>query len=194
MAVTFTPNIALAKPDDTELSLNWARAVLLADDNNQIIIDKMDVNILTYSPAFIGQFGNPSTGVGSRKGEYQDMQGIIIGNFVIRMVDPGVSLGSGEYGIALPTLADATFHTVGSAFGTAPGTNSCIGEGFITDNSTVNTSGTVSLDVIAISGVHYVRMVCEAYPAKTSAVLGNSTPFGLATGDLLAGSFYYKKA
>jgi hypothetical protein len=193
MAVTFTSNIGLAKPDATELALNWARATLLADDNNVIITDKTDINLVSYSPVPLGQFGNPDNGVGVRNGEYQDIQGFIIGSFRIKFVDPGVTGGSGEYAISLPFPADGSFHTVGNAFGTTPGVNSCIGEGYITDASVVNNSGTVALDVITLAGVGYARLVTEAYPGKTASCFGNSTPFLLATGDLIAGSFNYKR-
>lgn len=193
MSVVLTPNIGLAKPDESELALNWARSTKLAEDNNLIIVDKTDINLTTYSPAFIGSAANPDTGIGTRKGEYQDIQGFIIGNFNIRLIDPGVAGGSGEYGIALPFVVDNAFHSVGTAFGVQPGANSCIGEGYITDASSIPNSGTVALDCITIAGTSYARLVTEAYAGKTSGVFGNSTPFLIATGDLIAGSFYYKR-
>jgi len=53
MAVTFTTNIGLAKPDKNEVAENWVNVQNLQDDNNQIIIDKMDINLVSYTPNVI---------------------------------------------------------------------------------------------------------------------------------------------
>ena len=194
MGVTFTPNIALAKPDDTELAKNWATATQLADDNNQIIATKTNIAIQTYSPAFIGASVNPNTGNGTRVGEYQEYQGFIIGNFIIRMIDPGVATGTGEYGVSLPTAVDTSFHNVGSSLTTLPGTFSCIGEGYISDGSITASFGTLALDVVVLTGVYYARMIFEAFTTKSSALVRDGMPFAIATSDFIGGSFYYKKA
>ncbi len=197
MAVTFTPNIGLAKPTEAELAKDWViEPPNLAKDNNLIIIDKMLVDQLSWTPAFIAATSNPSIGVGTKIGEYIDFQGFIMGSFVFQPVDAGVAAGSGAgaYGISLPTLVDTTFHTVGSSLSDLPGIASIIGEGYIDDASAIATSGTVAVDVVAISGVHYARLITESYPAKTSYFFGPGAPFSLATGDNFSCSFMYKKA
>lgn len=195
MVVAFTSNIGLAKPDDTELAKNWVNSTKLQEDNNLIIIDQMDIPVTAYTPAFVAQTVNPDTGNGNRRGEYQDIQGIISGSFIIRMVDPGVGPGSGEYAIALPFVVDNVFHNVGTAFNATPGPFSVIGEGYIYDDSAVTTSGSVALDVVTVGGVSYVRLLTEAHttPVKTSRLMRDAMPFTLATLDKVSGSFLYKK-
>jgi hypothetical protein len=194
MAVTFTSNIGLAKPDDTELAKNWATATQLADDNKLIIIDQMDITLSTYTPVIAAQTTAPSLGAGTSKGEYQDIQGIIMGSFLLEFVDPGVTVGSGEYGISLPFTADNTFHNVGTAFNATPGSFSVIGDGYIYDSGGVATAF-ASLDVVTVGGVSYVRLLTEAHtaPAKTSRIARDSMPVALGTLDKFVGNFIYKR-
>jgi hypothetical protein len=196
MAVTFTPNIGLAKPTEAELGANWINGTHLEAANNLIIIDKMDINELTWTPAFIGPTTNPNSGVGAVYAEYTDVQGFICGTFTFNMTDPGVAAGTGAggYGISLPTLVDTAYHTVGTTLNDIPGTASVIGEGYITDASSIANSGTVAVDIIAIGGVHYARLITEAYPGKTVHQFGPNNPFVLATGDQFSANFLYKKA
>jgi hypothetical protein len=194
MAVTFTSNIGLAKPDDTELAKNWATATQLADDNKLIIIDQMDITLSTYTPVIAAQTTAPSLGAGTSKGEYQDIQGIVMGSFLLEFVDPGVTVGSGEYGISLPFTADNTFHNVGTAFNATPGSFSVIGDGYIYDSGGVATAF-ASLDVVTVGGVSYVRLLTEAHtaPAKTSRIARDSMPVALGTLDKFVGNFIYKR-
>jgi hypothetical protein len=194
MGVTFTPNIGLAKPTDTELALNWARTQQLSDDNNLIIQDKTDIDLTVTTPAVIGATTNPNFGVGSAQLEYSRVQGFVFGTFVIAATDPGVAPGTGvgAYGIALPFLADVTFHTVGAALTDVPGVASCIGEGYVLDASSIPFSGTFALDIVHIAGVAYLRMITEAYSGKTVHWLGPSAPNAIATGDSFTGTFMYK--
>lgn len=196
MGVTFTPNIGLAKPDDTELAANWARFSDLADDNNQIIIDKMDINVVAYTPTFIGPTTNPNVGAGSIVGEYYNIQGIIFGTFTCLLTDPGVAsgTGTGAYGISLPFPVDGAFHTVGTTLNDTPGTPSVVGEAYMTDASAVATSGTTAIDVVTVAGVSYARLITETYTTKTARFFGPAIPFSLATGDAFSGNFVYKKA
>lgn len=196
MAVTFTPNIGLAKPTKTELAEEWVNGAGLISDNNTIIIDKMDVNLVTYTPTIIGPTTNPSNGVGDEIGEYFEVQGFIFGLITIGFLDPGVAVGSGTgaYGISLPTLADTTFHTVGTTLNDNPGIASVIGEGFLRDDSSVNFSGTLGIDVVAVAGVHYARLITEAYTGKTIRFWGPGAPANVATLDQVSLNFWYKKA
>lgn len=196
MAVTFTPNIGLAKPTDSELALQWARTNKLAEDNNIIIADQMDIALTAYTPTWIASSSNPNVGAGSIKGEYCKMNGIIWGSFVIRCTDPGTAQGSGAaaFGISLPELLDNTYHTLGTTLADTPGTASVVGEGYMTDNSSVGSSGTVAFDVIRISGVDYMRPITEAYSGKTVRWFGPLFPFAIADGDGLTGTFIYKAA
>lgn len=196
MAVTFTPNIGLAKPDETELGKNWATAIHLAQDNNNILKPKMDLVIQSYTPTFIGPTTNPSVGSGSIVGEYYEFMGFIFGTFVIKCLDPGVAVGSGtgSYGISLPINADSTFHTLGASLNDNPGAANCVGEAYITDASAIATSGTAALDIIVTGGIQYFRPIPEAYTGKTNRFFGPTFPFSLATGDACSGSFLYKKA
>lgn len=195
MAVTFTPNIGLAKPTKTELGLEWARNTKLQEDNNLIMIDKMDVNLITYTPVAIGPTTNPSNGVGIEQGEYFEVQGYIFGIVTVPFTDPGVAAGSGTgaYGISLPTLVDTTFHNVGTTLNDVPGTASCIGEGSIRDASSVNFSATCAVDVVSISGTFYARLITEAYTGKTSRFWGPGVPAAVATDDQVSFNFFYKK-
>lgn len=196
MAVTFTPNVGLAKPTESEFALNWARGTLLADDNNVIIEDVTDINLITTTPAVIGATTNPNFGVGAAQLEYSRVQGFVFGTFIITATDPGVApgTGTGAYGIALPFLADVTFHTVGTALNDVPGVASCVGEGYMADATAIPFNGTVALDIVHITGVAYLRMITEAFTGKTTAWVGPSTPFVLATADTFTGSFCYKGA
>jgi len=193
MAVTFTPNIGLAKVTESELALNWARSAELQEDNNLIIIDETDVNLVAYTPVITATTTPPNVGAGVRKGEYQEAQGFIFGNFVLEFLNPGVIIGTGEYAVSLPFVADNVYHTVGTNFTLAPGTNSCIGEGYIFNDSSVNTSGTLALDVVTVAGVSYVRLVPETFIGKTDRLVRDNMPFGLDTLDRISGQFFYKK-
>ncbi len=197
MAVTFTTNIGLAKPDETELAKQWATTGFdkLCEDNNLQIIDKMDVNLQTFNSTIKAQTADPSFGAGSAKMDYIDIQGIIMGTFVVTFTDPGVGTGNGEIGLSLPEEVDNSFHTVGNAFNGAIGINSVVGNGYVHDNSSVATSGAVALDLVTISSVSYIRMITEVFtaPAKTSRLVTSSQPFAPATGDKYTGFFIYKK-
>lgn len=196
MVVSFTPNIGLAKPDATEIAEKWINFDKLQEDNNLQLIDKMDVNLQTWTPALIAATVNPNVGAGTRQGEYIDVQGIIMASFTIEFTDPGVAAGTGEFGISLPEEVDNSFHSVGTALTAAPGQYSCIGNGYIYDSSAVATSGAVALDVVTIASVSYVRFVTEVFtaPAKTSRFQTNAQPMTPATGDVLNGFVIYKKA
>ncbi len=195
MVVNLTPNAGLAKPSDGELAANWVRFTKLCEDNNLIIADLTDITTISYTPSLAAQTTAPSVGAGTRQGQYQDIDGFIMGNFVIKFVDPGVSSGNGFYAISLPVPADGSFHTIGNAFDTGTGSPSVIGEGFVLDISAASTSGTVALDLVTVGGVSYVRLLTEAFtsPAKTSRLFTNGMPYTLATGDAFCGSFFYKR-
>lgn len=193
MVVAFTPNIGLAKPDESELALNWARSTKLAEDNNLIIIDKMEVDYVTYTPTFIGSGSNPSVGSGTIQGEYIQFQDIIIGNIACTCA-AGVANGTGTYGLSLPFVADTTFHTVAGALTDNPGAASVVGEGYLTDASAVATSGTVAVDIATVGGVSYARLVLETFVGKTNRIFSNGMPFTLAIGDQWSLNFIYKKA
>lgn len=195
MAVTFTPNIALAKPTEAELGENWVNNTKLQEDNNIQLLDATQIATVTYTPTIIGQSGNPSVGAGFIKGEWIDLRGFIMGTVVVKFTDPGIAAGSGEYGISLPFTADSSYHNVGTALNNSIGTFSCIGEGYIFDFSAVGKSGSVSLDVVTITGVSYMRMIPELYssPVKTARVYSNGQPTTPADGDSWNLSFMYKK-
>lgn len=196
MAVGFTPNIVLAKPDEAELAKEWAVNTKLCEDNNLLIIDKMDIVLTAYTPTIIGPTTNPNIGAGQSLGEYCEVQGFIFGSFNIQFTTPGIGAGTGAggYGISLPTLADNSFHAIGTTLNNTPGTNTCPGEGYFSDSSAIGTSGTVALDLVRIGGVDYVRMITEAYAGKTVSWVGPTFPVTVADGDQLSGSFWYKKA
>lgn len=192
--VAFTPNIGLAKPTETELALEWARSSKLQEDNNLILIDKTDVNLLAYTPVLTAQTTPPSVGTGFTEGEYMDFQGFIIGTFAVEFFDAGITVGNGEYGISLPFPVDGAYHSVGTALNQSTGTFSCIGEGYIWDNSSVGSSGSVALDAVTFGGVSYARLVTETHALKTSRVFRDSMPFAVANNDKFTGGFIYKKA
>ncbi|MFY3741627.1 MAG: hypothetical protein HMLIMOIP_002085 [Candidatus Nitrosomirales archaeon] len=195
MAVTFTPNIGLAKPDLTELAKEWATNTKLCEDNNLILIDKTNLPLTSYNPTMVGSSTNPNVGVGSLIGEYTVFQGFVWGNFVINFLNPGVASGSGAgaYGISLPFAADTSFHNVGTSLSDIPGVASCIGEAhFIT--FVVNSGGTAVLDIVVVGGVTYARIVTETFPGKTAPYFTPGMPFNFANGDHITGQFFYKKA
>ncbi len=195
MAVSFTSNIGLAKPDETELVRNWVNFDQLQKDNNDQVAAKMNITLQTYNPSIIATTANPSIGSGVASGDYIDCDGIVMGNFRLTFVDPGVAAGTGEYAISMPQVFDSSFLTVGNSLTAAPGTNSVVGHGFLYDNSSVATSGSVALDAVTIGGVSYVRLIPEVYtaPAKTSSLVTNALPFVPATGDTFSGFFIFKK-
>lgn len=194
MAVSFTPNIGLAKPTEAEFAEDWVNTPKLQEDNNLIIIDKMDVNLVAYTPTFICSATNPNLGVGTIQAEYSDVQGIVFGVFSLVFTDPGVAAGTGTgaYGISLPFTVDAGFHTVGTSLSDVPGAASCIGEACIIDN-TVALGGTLALDVVTITGVSYMRLVTETYAGKTATYVTPGSPMTFASGDKVSGQFMYKK-
>lgn len=194
MGVTFTANIGLAKPDDTELAANWARFTQLADDNNVALAAAANIPLTSYIPTIIGSTSNPNFGsVAQPTAEYSDIRGFIFGSFSIIAGTTGVAAGSGNYGISLPFPADPAFHTVGTLLTDTIGTPSCIGEGYAYDDSTVAGSTTVAIDVVTIAGVSYARMIPESIGGKTSALVGSASPFVLAANDSLSGTFNYKR-
>lgn len=197
MAVTFTPNIGLAKPTESELAKEWAQtgSSKLCEDNNLIIVDKTDINVITFTPTLIATTTAPTVGAGSRRIEYNDVQGIVFGSFIIDFLDPGITSGSGEYGISLPFPVDGTFHSVGTNLTGNAGQFSVVGEGYIYDASAIATSGAIALDVATIAGVSYLRMTTEVFtaPAKTSRFVRDAMPYTLAHQDRWSGNFIYKR-
>jgi|SRR5882724_2361888 len=198
MAVSQTPYIALNKPDDTELAANWARFTMLQAANNLKVENNINIPLTSYTPVLTATTSAPNSGSGvgaGPKGQYQNLNGFIMGSFSVDFVDPGVAVGSGEYAFSLPFVVDNTFHIVGTTFNDATGSLSCIGEGYILDISAVATSGTASLDVVTVAGVSYARIWTEAFtaPVKTARVFRDSMPFAVATGDNINGHFLYKK-
>lgn len=196
MGVTFTPNIGLAKPDETELAKNWTLGSQLADDNNQAFLAAANKPITTYTSLIKATTTDPNIGtLGVIQAEYQDLQGIIMGSIVILVSGTGISAGSGEYGFKLPLPADPVFHTVGNAFNVLPGAPSVIGEGYIFDSNTVITSGTFAVDVVTVAGVSYGRLISFAYttPAKTTRIVGSVESSVMAASDRYLVNFMYKK-
>lgn len=198
MAVTFTPNIGLAKPAEIELAREWVNAADLSDDNNLICETKMNIaNTVVSSNPIIGATTNPAVGAnGSSLLEWIKVQGFIFGTFVITAAGVGVSAGSGTgaYGIKLPELADATFHTVATSLADTPGVASCIGEAHLTVAASVATSQTLAIDIMHLTGIAYMRLITEAYTSKTQRWVGPTFPSTLAAGDKMVGSFFYKAA
>jgi hypothetical protein len=195
VAVTFTANIGLAKPDDTELAKNWATATQLANDNNVIIAAKMNIALTAYTPTVVAATTAPNFGTTATiLGEYTDFQGFITGTFTLTAGGTGILSGTGNWGISLPFNADAAFHSVGANLNEVDAVPSCIGEGYFYDDSSSGTSVMCSLDVCSVSGVHYMRMVTEALTGKTSQYVSGAAPAALASLDSISGSFYYKKA
>lgn len=199
MAVTLTSNISLFKPDETEIAENWANFTALQAANNTTIENKSNVVLTSYTPTVIATTTAPTFGAGGTRGEYCNVQNFIFGNFIIEFINPGLTAGSGEYGISLPAPVDGTFHTVGTSL-VASGSNvtgalSVIGEGYAYDNSNVTASGSFALDCVTIAGTSYVRMVTEAYtiPGKTSSVISSGQIFVPDDGDRFTGQFFYKR-
>jgi hypothetical protein len=194
MVVNFTTNLGLAKPTDVEVAKNWAELAKLAEDNNILIAAAMSFPLTAYTPTIIATTTAPTLGTGNIRGEYQDLRGIIQGTFVVEFLDAGITAGTGEYGIKLPFPVDGAHHVVGALLTDTTGTPDCIGDGYVWDNSTVATSGTVALDAVTIAGVSYARLVTETFVGKTNRVVGSGMPFTVANLDRLTGSFCYKKA
>lgn len=196
VSVTFTPNIALAKPTLAEIAKNWVTGPQLAGDNNTLITDKSDINMQSYTPTIIAQTTPPNLGSGTATGRYQRHQGWCWGTFIMLFTTggAGLSAGSGEYGVSLPTLADPAFHSAGTALNSGFGGNACVGEGYIQDNGTVDNCGSIALELMLIGGVNYVRLLTEAFTGKTSRVVRDAQPFTVAHADTYAGMFIYKEA
>lgn len=199
MALSFTPNIGLTKFTDTELASNFVNGTQIESDNNVLIQDFMDVNLVQYTPAVIAATSNPNFGAGQVSAEYTKyggVGGVIMGSFVLVALDPAVAPGSGTgaYGISLPELADNSFHILGTTLADVPGTAHCVGEGYMSDASSLTTCGSVGFDIVRISGVDYLRPITELFAGKTTRWLGPTVPFSLATGDKIAGNFVYKAA
>lgn len=193
MGVTFTPNIALAKPDEAELAKDWAITPARAAANNTIITDKTDINLLPGGATIVGKTSNPNLGSGGGISfDYQEFQGFVWGTFVVKFNGTGISSGSGEYGISLPYVADAAFHTVGTALDFIPGFNTVIGEGYAYDASAVASSGICAVDICTVGGVSYARLAVQAFAGKVARIVGSAGPFTVADGDRLNGSFFYK--
>lgn len=197
MAVNFTTNLGLAKPTEAELARNWVNFTDLVENNNDQIIDQMDVNLQTRVPTtIVAHTSNPSVGAGNVQCEFIDLQGIVLGSFIVTWTDPGIVVGSGEYGIELPFELDASYHTVGSLLNATPGNLSIIGQGYMYDSSAIATSGPVAMDAITLSpgsGKSYARFLPEIYAGKTVRVATNAQPFIPANGDRFVGNFVFKK-
>jgi hypothetical protein len=166
--------------------------------NNQAVINATTFPLTAYTPVITAASSAPSTGSGLNaggRGQYQDFQGFVTGCFIVEFWNPGVAVGSGEYGVSLPFPVDGSFHTVGTNLNDSSGALSIIGEGYVLDISAVATSGSVALDAVTVAGVSYVRMLTEAFtsPAKTARVVRDSMPFALSDGDCVSGQFYYKR-
>lgn len=197
MSVSFTTNVGLAKPTGSELAEEWVNGAKLQEDNNIIIAAQTNKILSFYTPTIIGATSNPNIGAsGSSFGEYQDINGFIIGRFIITFSGAGISVGSGEYGISLPFPVNEVFYYVGTALNDVPGFPNVVGEGYHYDDSSVATSGSAALDIVTISSVSYVRFITEAHtsPAKTSRIFRDSMPYAVAANDTLAGDFCYLKA
>jgi hypothetical protein len=196
MVVSTTTNLGLSKPDETELASKWVNLSNLSAANNALIAAAVVLPIVSYTPVVIATTTNPNLGAGNTLGQYQLLPGgFVTGTFVIQPIDPGVLPGSGEYAVSLPFVVDPVFHTVGGTTipTTVPGANTCIGEGYARDNSSVNTTGTLALDCITLAGVSYARLIPEALAAKSNKFFSSASPFILATNDNIVGNFCYKK-
>lgn len=196
MVVSLTTNIGLAKPDDAELAANWTRFTNLQEDNNLLLQTETNKALNSYTPTLLGNASTPNVGAGRIRGEYQDLMGFVVGAFVVEFTTPGITVGSGEYGISLPFPVDSGYHAVGSVLNNTPGFFDVIGEGFISDASAAATSGSVAIDAVTIAGVSYARLLTEAHtaPVKTARVFRDNMPFAVADGDRLSGNFMYKRA
>jgi len=195
MAVTFTPNIGLAKVTEAELANNWINGTELQADNNSIIQDKMDITLTTYTPTIIASVTPPNLGASAVfTGEYIEVQGYIFGTFTGLVLGSGIAAGSGNYGIKLPVVADGAFHSVGTTLTDTPGIPTCIGEGYIYDDSAIATSTPCALDVVTVAGVSYARLITEQFTGKAALMFGSASPAAIAVNDAFSGSFNYKKA
>lgn len=195
MAVSLTTNISLSKPDKNEVAENWVNTPALQAANNTIITNKTNIALTSYTPNVIATTTPPNFGAGNAVGEYCDVQGFVFGNFIVTFLNPGLSAGSGEYGISLPFVVDNTFHTVGTSLTDITGAPSCVGEGYAYDASNLIASGLFALDVVTIAGVSYLRMVTEIYttPGKSSRVISSGQIFVPDDGDRFTGNFFYKR-
>ncbi len=196
MAVNLTPNILLLKPTDTELAKNWVQTPNLQAQNNAAFKNNANPTFQSYTPVLRAASVNPSLGAGVATGEFYTWRGWVFGSFKIPFLDPGVSAGTGEYAVSLPTDVDQTFHWVGTSFTSNLGELSIIGEGYAYDSSALTQSGNFVLDVIRVGGVAQVRMAPDVYttPTKTSRYITNAVPFVPVTGDGYVGNFMYKAA
>lgn len=194
MVVNLTTNISLNKPTESEIANNWVKATDLNEANNIRVIDKTDIQFATYTPVIIATTTNPNLGTATSTGRYQEFQGVIWGTFIVPFADTGILAGSGEYGISLPVPADGAYHSASGALNTGVGSFSCLGEGYIQDNSNIQNCGTVALELVTLAGVSYVRLVTEAFAAKTSRLVRDAMPFTVAHADSFSGSYVYKKA
>lgn len=197
MGVTFTPNMGFAKPDSADLAENWVNGPNYNDDNNQILLTNTPYVLTTYVPTLIGTTTPPSVGAGVLKGQYTDHLGLIRGQVKLQFIDPGVSVGLGDWGFKLPVPVDPSYHIVGTALADS-GSNlvgqlSCIGEGYLHDASTPANCSTVAVDCVTIAGISYARLVTEAVAGKGSRLVGSTSPFVVATTDNISFNFFYKK-
>lgn len=193
MVVNTTTYIGLAKPTEDELAKDWTITPDHVEDNNVQIIDKCDVNIQNRVPALVGRLSNPSVGAGSIALEFIDYEGYVFGNCKIIFTDPGVAVGSGEWGIELPFDVHS-YHAAGTALNDNPGLFDCIGEGYYMDSSAVATSGTLAVDVVNVGGVSYARLITETFAGKAARIVGSAHPVAIATGDSINFNFMFKKA
>jgi len=193
VVVTFTPNVGLAKFDDSDLAKDFVVGANYNSANNNIMINKTNFPLQAYGSIIVGKTSNPSYGAGGIRFDYQEFQGFTWGTFVVVFLDPGVSAGSGEYGIRLPYVADSSYHAVGTALDWIPGFNHVIGEGYAQDASATGNSGICAIDIVTVGGVSYARLATGAYSGKTGRCIGGGTgPFTVADQDKLTGSFFYK--
>ncbi len=195
MVVAFTTNIGLAKPSESELASNWARNTELYNDNVDIITSQLALPVASYTPSLVANSVNPNIGTtGTRVGQYQDLNGFIVGNFVVTFNGSGVSAGSGDYGVSLPVLADTVFHFAAPSLNSSAGANTTIGEGYYQDASAVASSGMLALELVTFGGVSYVRFLTQAYSGKGARAVTEAAPVVPVAGDSIIGNFYYKKA
>lgn len=194
MAVTFTPNIGLAKVTEAELAANWVNGSQLNSDNNAIIQSKMAIALTAYTPTIIASVTPPNLGASAVfTAEYIEVQGYIFGTFTGLVLGSGIAAGSGNYGIKLPVVADPVYHSVGTALTDSPGIPSCIGEGYVYDDSSIAGSTTCALDVVTVAGVSYARLITETFTGKAALMYGSASPAAIAVNDAFSGSFNYKK-
>lgn len=197
MVVYHTDWLGLAKPTEDELAKNWVNNLDHVEANNSLLAYVMGYTVTPYTPTLIAATTQPTLGGGSIKGAYCDMQGIVFGDFVVEFLDPSIVPGVGEYGISLPFPVDESFHVVGINLSVNSAQYSIIGEGFIYDATSYNTSGSVALSVVTLDTVtYYARMVSETYgtPVKTSRIVREGQPFTVAHTDKFSGHFIYKRS